>query len=155
MVYQVCMPEAGIRRGPLVLKTSPHVLSLGKRVTEGGSLFRWCAGESLVMISPSGDEIPLELKHSVPMLNSVFACHAIDLPKDGGAELDGEGDPPLGGDTRDASTTIAITLSLTSRSGPGHLLPTSESAEAPVTAAGRGICWVRDTGRNVWPHRHD
>lgn len=101
------VPEVGSRFDALVLKTSPNMLSLGKRVIEEGRSFRWEAGSLPVLLSPSGDAIAVALKHNIPMLNSAHACPVVEpaggalVQEPEGAECIARGNPqPKGPATR-------------------------------------------------------
>ena len=51
----------------LVLEDSPSVLSLGRLVEEGFT-FEWRAGREPVLVSPSGESVPMEVRDRVPMI---------------------------------------------------------------------------------------
>lgn len=77
-IFEVRVPEAGIRCDVLVLKTSPSGLSLGKGVMEEGGSSQWEARCLPILRSPNGNEIVLELKHNAPMLNSAHTRPGVE-----------------------------------------------------------------------------
>ena len=60
---------------PLLLESSPPVLSVGKRCMEEGYSFHWPSGHNPYLISPDGKRHDLEVDNVVPYL--------LDPPFDG------------------------------------------------------------------------
>ena len=71
----------------MVMKESPNVLSLGKRVMNEGYTFEWKAGSLPVLTSPDGERFVLQLHHLVPVLpvgESGPAAAPSEAPNSGG-----------------------------------------------------------------------
>ena len=65
---------------PLLLESSPPVLSVGKRCMEEGYSCHWPAGRRPYLVSPDGTKHMLEVDNMVPYLNDMptsdYACPA-------------------------------------------------------------------------------
>ena len=68
---------------PLILKSTPAVLSVGRRCLEEGYEFEWKPYQQPRFWTPKGDEVPLATRGFVPYivecLSSFYAAPAVDL----------------------------------------------------------------------------
>ena len=53
---------------PYALPETPSVLSIGLRCMEQGYSFHWRAGQLLVLVTPCGSVVPLDVERNVPVL---------------------------------------------------------------------------------------
>jgi len=67
-VLPVRISDLGLKADALVLRDSPSVLSLGKRIMEEGFSFSWSPNSAPVLTSPTGRKIFLDVVHNVPFL---------------------------------------------------------------------------------------
>ena len=66
---------------PLVLKSTPAVLSLGKRCMQDGYAFEWLPHKTPTLTTPSGRRIDLVVEGNVPYLASVSPAVPVLCPK--------------------------------------------------------------------------